>query len=54
MMAVADDPESLAEGLEMFIESLEKANISAKDLEKIMRQFGMGEIADKLKTSFKE
>ena len=54
MMAVADNPESLAEGLEMFIESLENAKISAKDLEKIMRQFGQGGIADKIKTSFKE
>ena len=54
MMAAADNPKELAQGLEMFIQNLEKAGISAKDLEKIMRQFGQGGVVDKIKTSFKE
>lgn len=54
MMTEARNTGDLAVGLEIFIQSLEKAGISAKDLEKIMRQFGQGGIVDKIKTSFKE
>ena len=54
MMTEAHNPGELVKGLEIFIQSLEKAGISAKDLKNIMTEFGQGGLADKIIASYKE
>lgn len=54
MMTEAHNPEELVKGLEIFIQSLERAGISAKDLKNIMQEFGLGGFADKIIASYKE